>query len=255
IKYSIIATSDNSPNITLINPNENVQLSENALIQIDTEIMDDFGFTKLNLNYKLVKSNYVVPDKDYKSIKINIKKNEKYQLASYMWDLNSLGITPEDEYEFYLEVFDNDIVNGPKSAKTRILSLRLPSLEEVIASSEQAQKEIEKDLSEVLKDAQELKKNMEELKQDLRKDFKKKEMNYEQKKKAEDIADKQKQISENVKNLQEKINETAKEMHENKVLSPETLEKFMKLQDLLKQVDMPELRKMQEKMNKELKDM
>lgn len=255
IKYSIIATSDNSPNITLINPTENVQLSENALIQIDTEIMDDFGFTKLKLNYKLVKSNYVAPDKDYKSISISIKQNEKYQLASYMWDLNSLGITPEDEYEFYLEVFDNDIVNGPKSARTRILSLRLPSLEEVIASSEQAQKEIEKDLSEVLKDAQELKKNIEELKQDLRKDFKKKEMNYEQKKKAEDIADKQKQISENVKDLQEKINETAKEMHENKVLSPETLEKFMKLQDLLKQVNMPELRKMQEKMNKELKNM
>ena len=255
IKYSIIATTDNSPNITLINPTENVQLSENAMIQIDTEIMDDFGFTSLKLNYKLVKSIYVAPSKDYKSININIKKNEKYQLASYIWDLNSMGISPEDEYEFYLEVFDNDIVNGPKSAKTRILSIRLPSLEEVIASSEQAQKEIEKDLAEVLKDAQELKKNMEELKQDLRKDFKKKEMNYEQKKKAEDIADKQKQISENVKNLQEKINETAKEMHENKVLSPETLEKFMKLQELLKQVDIPELRKMQEKMNKELKDM
>jgi len=255
IKYSIIATTDNSPSITLINPTENVQLSENAMIQIDTEIMDDFGFTNLKLNYRLVKSIYVAPSKDYKSVNINIKKNEKYQQASYIWDLNSMGISPEDEYEFYLEVFDNDIVNGPKSAKTRILSVRLPSLEEVIASSEQAQKEIEKDLSEVLKDAQELKKNMEELKQDLRKDFKKKEMNYEQKKKAEDIADKQKQISENVKDLQEKINETAKEMHENKVLSPETLEKFMKLQELLKQVDIPELKKMQEKMNKELKDM
>jgi len=255
IKYSIIATADNNPNINLINPIENVQLSENALIQIDTEIMDDFGFSSLKLNYKLVKSNYVMPFKDYKSININIKKNEKYQIASYIWDLNSMGISPEDEYEFYLEVFDNDIVNGPKSAKTRVLSLRLPSLEEVIASSEQAQKEIEKDLSEVLKEAQELKKNMEELKQDLRKDFKKKEMNYEQKKKAEDIADKQKKISEDVKNLQEKINDTAREMHENKVLSPETLEKFMKLQELLKQVDMPELRKMQEKMNKELKNM
>ena len=52
-----------------------------------------------------------------------IKKNEKYQQASYIWDLNSMGISPEDEYEFYLEVFDNDIVNGPNSAKTRILSL------------------------------------------------------------------------------------------------------------------------------------
>lgn len=255
IKYSIIATSDNSPNITLINPVENVQLSENALIQIDTEIIDDFGFSSLKLKYKLVKSIYVSPDKEYKSININIKSKEKYQLASYIWDLNTLGISPEDEYEFYLEVFDNDIINGPKSAKTRVLSLRLPSLEEVIASSEKAQEEIEKDLSEVLKDAQELKKNMEELKQDLRKDYKKKEMNYEQKKKAEDIADKQKKISEDVKNLQEKINETAREMHENKVLSPETLEKFMKLQELLKQVDIPELRKMQEKMNKELKNM
>lgn len=255
IKYSIIATTDNSPNISLISPTENVQLSENALLQIDTEIFDDFGFTSLKLNYKLVKSNFNSLDKEYKKIDISIKKNIKNQIASYIWDLNSLRILPEDEFEFYLEVFDNDIVNGPKSAKTRILSIRLPSLEEVIASSEKAQEEIEKDLSEVLKEAQELKKKMEDLKQDLRKDFKKKEMNFEQKKKAEDIADKQKDISEDVKNLQEKINQTAKEMHENKVLSPETLEKFMKLQELLKQVDMPELRKMQENMQKELKNM
>lgn len=255
IKYSIIATSDNSPNITLLAPTENIQLSENALIQLDAEIIDDFGFSKLRLNYKLTKSVYTAPDKDYKSININIKNNIKSQIASYMWDLNTLGITPEEEYEFYLEVFDNDIVNGPKSARTRIISLRLPSLEEVIASSEKAQQEIEKDLSKVLKDAQELKKNMEDLKQDLRKDFQKKEMNYDQKKKAEDLANKQKEMSENVKNLQEKINQTAKDMQENKVLSPETLEKFMKLQDLLKQVDIPQLRKMQEQMNKDLKNM
>lgn len=255
IKYSIIATEDNYPKITLLSPTENVKLSENALIQLDAEIYDDFGFSNLKLNYKLVKSNYAQPDKNYHSININIKKSEKEQLASYVWDLNQLSITPEDEYEFYLEVFDNDIVNGPKSSKTRILSLRMPSLDEVIAASDKAQSEIEKSMSDVLKDAQSLKKDIEDFKQDLRKDFKKKEMNYEQKKKAEDIANKQQEIAENVNKLQDKINKTAQEMNENKVLSPETLEKFMKLQELLKQVDMPELRKMQEQMNKELKNM
>lgn len=255
IKYSIIATEDNYPKITLLSPQDNVKLSENALIQLDAEIYDDYGFSNLKLNYKLVKSNYAQPDKNYHQINISINKTKKEQLASYVWDLNQLNITPEDEYEFYLEVFDNDIINGPKSSKTRILTLRLPSLEEVIASSDKAQAEIEKSMADVLKDAQSLKKDIEDFKQDLRKDFKKKEMNYEQKKKAEDIANKQQQIADNVNKLQEKINKTAQEMNENKVLSPETLEKFMKLQELLKQVDIPELRKMQEAMNKELKNM
>lgn len=255
IKYSVITTLDNSPKIELLYPTDNVKLTENALVQIDAGISDDYGFTKLNLNYKLLKSKYTEPDLEYTTQEITIKKDKKEQIATYIFDMNEVGITLEDEYEFYLEVFDNDIVNGPKSAKTRTISLKLPSLDEVIESSEKAQEEIEKDLAEVIKETTELQKDIEEFKQDLRKDAKKKEMNYEQKKQAKDIAKKQKDISENIDKLQKKINKTAQEMHENKILSPETLDKFMKLQDLLKQVDIPQLKEQQEKMNKELEKM
>jgi hypothetical protein len=255
IKYSVIVTNDNNPKIDLLYPKDNVKLTENALVQIDAEISDDYGFTKLNLNYKLLKSLYTEPDLDYRTQEILIKKNKKEQIATYIFDMNEIGITPEDEYEFYLEIFDNDIVNGPKSAKTRTIKLKLPSLDEVIESSEKAQEEIEKDLAEVIKETTELQKEIEEFKQDLRKDAKKQEMNYEQKKQAKDIAKKQKDISENIDKLQKKISKTAQEMNENKVLSPETLEKFMKLQDLLNQVDIPQLKQMQEKMNKELEKM
>ncbi|MFN3194595.1 MAG: DUF4175 family protein [Chlorobiota bacterium] len=255
IKYSVIVTNDNNPKIDLLYPKDNVKLTENALVQIDAEISDDYGFTKLNLNYKLLKSRYTDPDLDYKTQEILINKNKKEQIATYIFDMNEISITPEDEYEFYLEVFDNDIVNGPKSAKTRTIKLKLPSLDEVIESSEKAQEEIEKDLAEVIKETTELQKEIEEFKQDLRKDAKKQEMNYEQKKQAKDIAKKQKDISESIDKLQKKISKTAQEMNENKVLSPETLEKFMKLQDLLNQVDIPQLKQMQEKMNKELEKM
>jgi hypothetical protein len=255
IKYSVITTLDNYPKIELLYPTDNVKLTENALVQIDAGISDDYGFTKLNLNYKLLKSRYTAPDLEYTTQEITIKKSKKEQIATYIFDMNEIGITPEDEYEFYLEVFDNDIVNGPKSAKTRTISLKLPFLDEVIESSEKAQEEIEKDLAEVIKETTELQKEIEEFKQDLRKDAKKQEMNYEQKKQAQDIAKKQKDISENIDKLQKKINKTAQEMNENKILSPETLDKFMKLQDLLKQVDIPQLKEQQEKMNKELEKM
>ena len=56
---------------------------------------------------------------------------------------------PEDVINYYIEVYDNDNVRGPKVGRSQIFSLRLPSLEEVFARAdseqEQAIDDLEKD--------------------------------------------------------------------------------------------------------------
>jgi len=50
----------------------------------------------------------------------------------YVWDLRNFGLVPEDAMEFYVEIFDNDIVAGPKSAATQTLASRVGALSDEI---------------------------------------------------------------------------------------------------------------------------
>lgn len=253
IKYNIIALKDEYPAINLIEPNESdAKVSENAFLPMKVGISDDYGFSKLTLNYRLAESRYAEPDKNFKQMLIPLLNSDKSAEVPYIWDLNKMGISPEDKYEYYVEVFDNDIISGPKSAKSGLMSVRLPSLDEVLETANESQKKIEKELEKVLKEANEVRKEMQELNRELLKDFNKKELDWKEKKKAEEIAKKQEELAKRLEDVKDKIDETAKDLEQNKAISPETLQKYLELQRLMSEVNSPELKKMQEKMEQAL---
>ncbi len=245
IVYSIIALNDELPEIELMEPTNDVQVSEEALLPMLINISDDFGFSDLYLNYKLIHSKYTEPDKAFSRIKISINKSNLSQQIPYIWNLNNVDITPEDIFEFYLEVFDNDIINGPKSARTQTLKVRLPSLDEVLASADEMQKKMEKDAKELLKKTQEIKNEMEKMKRELRKKPKGQKLDWKEKKKAEDILKKQADLQKKINDLQKQMSKMSKKLEENQAISPETLKKYQELQKLLSQVSTPELQRMQ----------
>lgn len=255
IRYSLVALTDENPSISMLMPSKDVKLDESAVLPISVEIGDDYGFKKMELNYRLTTSRYAAPEKNFTKINIPVARQMLIQEVPYFWSLAAINISPEDEYEFFVEVFDNDVVRGPKSARTSTLKVKLPSLDEVLKDFDNASKNIEKEVQEVMKQAEEIKKNVDDLQKDLRKNFQDKEMNWEQKKKAEDIARKQEQLQQKVDEVQKKIEENTQKMQENKVFSSETMKKFEQLQKMLSEVNSPELRKYQEKLNKSLQQM
>ncbi|MFA6572113.1 MAG: DUF4175 family protein, partial [Bacteroidota bacterium] len=252
VKYSIIATNDDYPAISLLIPTTDVQLSEDALLPLKVSISDDYGFSGLKLFYKLIKSNYADAETKYKSISIPLLTSETAAEVPYMWNLNSIGIAPEDTYEYYIEVYDNDIVSGPKTARTQTMMLRLPSLDEVLNNADEDQKKIEKDLKNILNQTEEIKKDVENLNQELLKKPNQKELDWKEKKKMQDLQKKQQEIQEKLNNVQQKLDDVTQSLQENKALSPETLQKYLELQKLMKEVNSPELREMQNKIQKAL---
>jgi hypothetical protein len=252
IMHHIYALSDEAPSIALLEPYGDAQVGEDAKLILRAAIADDYGFSSLKLHYRLVESKYTSTTEKFSTLNIPISATELTAEVPYLWDLNALGISPEDKYEYYLEVFDNDRFGGPKSAKTRIFTVRLPSLEEALKEADQAQKDVEKDMQKVIKQAEQLKKEAEELNRDLMKDQKPNmqpnNMKWEQKKKAEEIANKQKELQEKVEDIQKNMQNLTDKLQDHNVLSPETLQKYMELQKLMKEINSPELKKMQDKM-------
>jgi len=245
IIYSMIALDDESPEIDLIEPATDVQVSEEALLPILVNISDDFGFSGLYLNYKLIHSKYTEADTKFSKIKVQFNKANLSLQVPYLWDLNKVDIAPEDIFEFYLEVFDNDIVNGPKSAKTRILKVRLPSLDEVLHSADEMQKQMEKKAKELLKKTEDIKKEMQKMNRELMKKPKGAKLDWKEKKKAEDILKKQADLQKQINDLQKQMSKMTKKLEENQAISPETLKKYQELQKLLTQVSSPELQRLQ----------
>lgn len=255
IKYSVIAFDDADPKISLLQPQTNVTLGSNAILPLETNISDDYGFSSLKLYYRLAESPFSPPEKNFHSIEIPISKNQTNQDIPYVWDLNKLSITPEDKYEFYLEVFDNDVISGPKSAKTQTLTVRLPSMDEVLTDNKKEQANIEQNLDKVLKEAKDLKKDIEELQRDLMKNNEAKQLNWKEQKKAEDIMKRQEDLAKKMDDLQKDIQESAKKLDDHNMISQETLERYQELQNLMKQVNSPELKKMQERMQQAMNQM
>lgn len=256
INYSIIAQNDYFPEIYLITPTNDIEVNNNALLSIKSKISDDYGFNSLKLYYRLAESPYTTPDEKFSSIDIPINSKELSLEVPYIWNLNKLNIMPDDKFEFYLEVADNDIVNGPKKSKTQTIAIRLPSLREIQREAELTQEKIQQDLEKIMNEANEIKKDIEELNRELLKEKNiKKEANWSDKKKTEEIAKKQQELKDKLNDIQKKLEQTTEKLQDNNLISQETLEKYLELQKLMKQVDSPELRMMQQRMQDALKNM
>lgn len=254
INYSILSLTDAYPTISLVEPQMNVQINENGLLPVRVAIADDFGFSQLKLFYRLVKSQFTSPDQKFKAIDVPMLSRELSSEVPYVWNLHKIGISPEDVYEFYLEVWDNDRISGPKFSKTQTLTVRLPSLDEVLSDASDQQKKIENELQKTLKEAIETKKEMEELNRELLKKSTNKQLDWKEKKKAEEILKKQAELREKVEKMQENLQDVAQSLQENKALSQETMQKYQELQKLMQEVNSPELRLMQQKMEQALQN-
>lgn len=253
VTYSIKTLEDSYPSIELNFPRTDINLPEDNRVPINIKISDDFGFTKLTLNYRLSSSQYEKPQENFSQIEIQFDKNSKEQFVDYIWNLTKLSPAVNDVFTFYLEVFDNDNVSGPKSAKTQTINLRVPSLDEILAQVDKTQDDALKELQQTIKEAQELKKDIEQINRDLKQD--KKELTWEEKQKIEKALDKFESLQEKMQSISEKLKDVQNELQQNKLLSKETLEKYMQLQELMEEMTSDELKKALEQMRQTLEQL
>jgi len=253
VKYQVKALFDAFPSIELITPDKNLHLPNDNRIALFTKISDDYGFSKLVLHYRLSASRYEPEQTEFSTIEIPINKNLTEVDVNYIWNLTQLRLAVDDVVTYYLEVFDNDNISGPKSAKTQTMTIRVPSLDEILADADNVQDEVEMKLEESLKEAEQLQKTLEKIDQDMKKDEKK--LTWEEKEKIENALDKFQELQQKVDEMNDQLGEMKQKLQENNLLSKETLEKYMELQELMDQMTSEDMKKMMEKMQQLLKQM
>lgn len=246
ITYLIKALYDDYPVIEMIAPNGNVSLANDNRLPLILKISDDYGFTKLVLHHRLSSSRYETPQKEFTSFPIPIKKDEKEISIEYVWNLTTLNLGTDDVVSYYLEVFDNDNVSGPKSTQTGIFTVRVPSLDELLSGVEETHTNIEQELSETVKEAEVLRQELEKIDQELKQD--KKKITWEEKEKIENALNKYEKLQEKIENTRKEFDELRQEMQQNQLLSKETLEKYAELQALMDEMASDEFKEAMKKL-------
>ncbi len=245
---------DEYPKISIVEPNSDMVFGNEKEVMLRSRISDDFGFTKMRLGYRLSKSKYGPSQKDFSFVELPLQNKDATGVeVPYLWNLASLNPGTEDEFEYFVEVYDNDGYKGPKMSKSEIRKLIYPSLEALLQKTEKSKEEIEKDLKSAYEDALELKKNLDELKEKLNK--KPEELGLNDPKKNMEMQNKIDNIQNQFNSAQQKLDNLMNELQQNNQLSKETLQKYMELQKMFQQIDSKELREMLQKLREAMKNM
>jgi hypothetical protein len=222
INYYINVIPDKLPVIDF------TQLRDSSLynyVLLGGNIDDDYGLSKFKLFYKKQE------DVAYTSLNIPFNKNQTSQNFYYQFDVASLNLERGDKLSYYLQLWDNDGVNGNKSVKTGTLTFEVPSLIDYSKEIDKDVDKIESKMEKLLKKSKDLKKAIEKLDKKLKVNDK---LGFQEKKDLEDILQQKKELQRELEKLVEDFKKVQEKQERFNEPSPQTQEKMEQLQELMK---------------------
>lgn len=210
-------------------------------------IADDYGFSNLKLMYTIENENTGNKKPAPLSIDIPFSKDVTSQSFYFQWYLDSLNMNPGDKIEYYAQVWDNDGVNGAKSSRSQTIRFTMPDRSQITKEIDEAVKNTESQITKALEKAQSLKNDLNSLENRLKSN---RELEFQEKRQAEEIIRKRESLMEEIKNIQEenqKLNEKSEQFNKQ---SPEMREKLNQLEQLLKDMSDDETNKLYDQLEK-----
>jgi len=261
IAYSINVIKDEFPKIELNQFKDSVLYK---MLVLSGVLSDDYGIRKLSLHYKV--RNEEQKEVASKTTAINIAKNQTQQSFFYPWSLDSIKLSPGNSLEYFLEVWDNDGVNGSKSTKTSTYTFYVPSEDNLVADINSSQTKTQQKIDQSVGKANKLQDQIEQANQKLKG---KQSLDWQDKKMLEDILEQKQSLNQLVEELREqnklldqkkdafteqdeRIREKAQQIQKlmDELLDEETKKLFEELQKLLKEnSDISQIQKILDKLN------
>ncbi|CAL2103770.1 conserved protein of unknown function [Tenacibaculum sp. 190130A14a] len=243
LQFSVDVIKDEYPQIIV---NSNIDSISRGEAQFAGKISDDYGFKKLELVYYDVTQPQLL-----NTHTISIGK-ESIQTFFYSFPDN-LNLVEGINYELFFQVFDNDAVNGSKKTVSKKFSYRQKTNEEIEQELLNEQKDYIDNLENSLQNQQKNKKALEKVQFDIQN---KKNMNWNDQKKIQNLLKRQEQYQKMMQRQTDKLQENLEEKPSQNEKLQEKKEDLKKRIEELKQLEkqqktLDELKKLAEKLNKD----
>ncbi len=255
ILYRLELLNDASPSVAIVSPETTAELAEPFEINVLARIIDDFGFSKMSLFYRLAESRFGVADDSFGEIPIDIEARfELDQVIAKDWSVSrgTGGPVPGDVFEYFVRIWDNDSYAGFKPADSRIHRLVMPSLAERYREMNEAADDASDRLEDFVETADEIEDRFQELRRELQQ---KPESDWDDQRRLDQIESMQQQLEKNIENVSSGLQELAQKMQENSLVSEETLEMFEQLRKAIDEINSPELMEALQKLRESMQNL
>ncbi len=225
VVQKIDVINDEYPFVNIIYPEEGMLLDESMNVPVFATASDDFEISKIEVHLRKISRS----DKVTKELKFTGDRDGITVVNTYV-SCEELDLLPEDKVELFLRVYDNDNVSGPKFTDSNIRIVVLPSVEQLFARTE---KNYETQKNTFTSELERNKTMLEKLNEMTEKLKKNQDMSWEDKKKLDQILNEQDNMNRSLHELEEEIESNISVLDENSLLSEETMNKYLKLQDMV----------------------
>ena len=255
IEYYITSVPDEFPVIDVVRPGTDINLNEEMMIPLLVRISDDYGFSSLVLKYSLV-SGGVKGDESVAVLHFSDQIKTEGEI-SFNWDVEPLNLMPSDYILYRFELADNDRISGPKVTVSREFMARLPSLDEIIAQTDQEQSQTIKRAEDFLKEQRDMAERLKNIRRKIEQEQGKndRKLAWQHQKELEEIARNDEQIAKEIQKTAQDLDKMIDRMQEDKLASLDVLEKLAEIKKLFEEVATPEMKEARLKLLEALKNM
>ncbi|RFP64190.1 hypothetical protein D0N36_15345 [Hymenobacter lapidiphilus] len=242
IEYQLTVVADAVPEVTL----ESFQdTTARQFLALGGNLRDDYGFSRLQLHYRILGKNNPNAAYQTRALPLGAGPSQSY---AYAWDVRRLSLKPGDRLEYFVQVWDNDGVNGAKPGRSRVAEFRLPSRTEQrqqLASQSQA---MQSELSQAAQDSKKMERELAKAQDKLKV---KRDLNFQDRKQLKDMLDGKQQMDQALADLKRQFEQLQEQQNQ---LDPqkneELAEKAKELQKLMDDLLDPETKKLYEELRK-----
>lgn len=250
LRYSIGVIPDLYPSIAAEETPDSLNPKR---LYFNGQIKDDYGFSSLRFRYSVIRSGK--GGEAVQEQQLSVPKGKLSDDFYHFWDLGRMDLAAGDVLEYWFEVWDNDGVNGSKSARTDKRTYRLPTLSELAKENDAKGQKMKDELSEAVKQAQKMQKELGKMQKDM---LDKQQLSWDDKAKMQELIEMQKELKKQVEQLKQENQQKNSKLGEFMDFDPALMEKQKQLEKLFDEVmsdEMKELfRKMEELMDQLTKD-
>ncbi len=240
VSYRIVALPDQPPDVRLLRPGQDIDLTESMRVSLVAEAFDDYGISRLELRYR--------KDDDTDHILPIITTPGREIETSYNWDMSNLNLLPGDQITYRIRAYDNN--PRPSFGETATFTIRMPSLFEIHREADKTQRESIDEIETVQQRGRELDTRLKELARDM---LTKDKLDWQEKRELEKVRQTQEQLAEQIESTAEQLDRALNRLQESGLLEDDTLQKLEELQILLSQIRTPELADVMKKLDEAIK--
>jgi len=247
LEYRIRALADEAPFIRLLEPGQDTDLDESMKVALRYSAVDDYGLGPVRLVWEVSRR-----EGESRSREIWQPRGTQAEAGGrFEWDLSDLDLLPGDTVAYHLEVRDNNVLDGPRTARTRDYVLRFPTMSEIYARIDEKQESSIDDVKDVLDEARKVQERVEDLSREM---LKQGDSSWENQQEMQRALEQQQKLAGELERAREQIEQNLQQLSESEFATLEAMQKMEQIRKLLDEVASTEMKEALEKLQKALEE-